>query len=155
MQIGDRIPDILGTDHQGRLLRRDDYRGGRLVLYSYPRANTSGCVAEACSLQACLPQLEALGYSVVGVSRDKPASQLRMAQANGLSFPLIADTDTELLQALGCWGEKVTMGRRTTGTLRTTYLVDEDGIIRHIFTPRDIKTKIHGQQILEYLGQQH
>lgn len=154
MNIGDKIPEILGTDQNGRTIKRSDYAGRKLVLYSYPKANTSGCTAEACSLQAHLPELAAAGYDVVGVSKDKEALQKKFADAQGLEFPLIADVDTTLLQALGCWGEKVACGRRTIGTLRTTYLVNEEGIIEKIFTPKEIKTKIHAEQILAYINQQ-
>ena len=136
MNVGDKIPEILGSDQNGRLLTRADFAGRKLVLYSYPKANTPGCTAEACSLQAHLAELSAAGYAVVGVSKDKEALQKKFADAQGLEFPLIADVETTLLQALGCWGEKVACGRRTIGTLRTTYLVNEEGIIEKIFTPK-------------------
>ena len=153
MNIGDKIPDVLGIDQDGREIKSSDYRVRKLVLYSYPKANTSGCTAEACSLQAHKQELEAAGYSIIGVSKDKQATQKKFADAQGLDFPLIADTDTTLLQSLGCWGEKVACGRKTIGTLRTTYLVNEDGIIEKIFTPKEIKTKIHAEQILDYIKQ--
>lgn len=149
MVVGDRIPEILGKDQNGKEIKSSDYRGKKLVLYSYPKANTSGCTAEACSLQEHKAQLAAEGYEIIGVSKDRAELQKKFADANGLEFPLIADTETTLLQELGCWGEKVACGRRTIGTLRTTYLVNEDGIIEKIFTPKEIKTKIHGQQVLE------
>lgn len=149
MVLGDRIPEILGKDQNGKEIKSSDYRGKKLVLYSYPKANTSGCTAEACSLQEHKAQLAAEGYEIIGVSKDRAELQKKFADANGLEFPLIADTETTLLQELGCWGEKVACGRRTIGTLRTTYLVNEDGIIEKIFTPKEIKTKIHGQQVLE------
>ena len=152
MNVGDKIPEILGSDQNGRLLTRADFAGRKLILYSYPKANTPGCTAEACSLQAHLAELSAAGYAVVGVSKDKEALQKKFADAQGLEFPLIADVETTLLQALGCWGEKVACGRRTIGTLRTTYLVNEEGIIEKIFTPKEIKTKIHAEQILAYLS---
>lgn len=152
MNIGDRIPDTLGTDQNGKEIKSSDYRGRKIILYSYPKANTSGCTAEACSLQARKAELEAAGYSIIGVSKDKAALQQKFAASNGLDFPLIADTDTTLLQQLGCWGEKVACGRRTIGTLRTTYLVNEEGIIEKIFTPKEIKTKIHAEQILDYIN---
>ena len=152
MNVGDKIPEILGSDQNGRLLTRADFAGRKLVLYSYPKANTPGCTAEACSLQAHLAELSAAGYAVVGVSKDKEALQKKFADAQGLEFPLIADVETTLLQALGCWGEKVACGRRTIRTLRTTYLVNEEGIIEKIFTPKEIKTKIHAEQILAYLS---
>lgn len=152
MTVGDKIPEVLGIDQDGREIKSSDYRGRKIVLYSYPKANTSGCTAEACSLQARKGELAAAGYDIIGVSKDKQALQKKFADANGLEFPLIADTDTSLLQALGCWGEKVACGRRTIGTLRTTYLVDEQGIIEKVFTPKEIKTKIHAEQILDYIN---
>ena len=151
MNVGDRIPEVLGTDQNGKEIRISDYHGRKLVLYSYPKANTSGCTAEACSLQAHRAELAAAGYDIIGVSRDKAETQKKFADAQGLEFPLIADTGTTLLQALGCWGEKVACGHRTVGTLRTTYLVNEEGVIEKIFTPKEIKTKIHAEQILEYI----
>ena len=152
MTVGDKIPEVLGIDQDGREIKSSDYRGRKIVLYSYPKANTSGCTAEACSLQAHKGELAAAGYDIIGVSKDKPALQKKFADSNGLEFPLIADTDTSLLQALGCWGEKVACGRRTIGTLRTTYLVDEQGIIEKVFTPKEIKTKIHAEQLLDYIN---
>ena len=154
MNTGDRIPEVLGIDQDGNEIKSSDYRGKKIVLYSYPKANTSGCTAEACSLQAHKAELEAAGHSIIGVSKDKKELQKKFADAQGLEFPLIADTDTTLLQQLGCWGEKVACGRRTIGTLRTTYLVNEDGIIEKIFTPKEIKTKIHAEQILDYINKQ-
>lgn len=124
------------------------------MLYSYPKANTSGCTAEACSLQAHKAELEAAGYAIIGVSKDKESLQKKFAETQGLEFPLIADTETTLLQALGCWGEKVACGRRTIGTLRTTYLVNEEGVIEKIFSPKEIKTKIHAEQVLDYINKE-
>ena len=151
MNIGDKIPEILGKDQNGKEIKASDYKGRKIVLYSYPKASTPGCTAEACSLQAHKAELQAAGYEIIGVSKDKEAAQKKFADAQGLDFPLIADTDTTLLQTLGCWGEKVACGRRTIGTLRTTYLVNEEGIIEKIFTPKEIKTKIHAEQILDYI----
>lgn len=152
MQIGDKIPEILGKDQNGNEIKASDYKGRKIVLYSYPKANTSGCTAEACSLQAHKAELEAAGYAIIGVSKDREGLQKKFADAQGLDFPLIADTETTLLQQLGCWGEKVACGRHTIGILRTTYLVDEDGVIQKIFTPKEIKTKIHAEQILDYIN---
>lgn len=153
MTVGDKIPEILGIDQNGKEIKSSDYRGKKIVLYSYPKANTSGCTAEACSLQAHKEELKAKGYEIIGVSKDKVELQKKFADAQGLEFPLIADTSTELLQALGCWGEKVACGHRTIGILRTTYLVNEEGIIEKIFLPKEIKTKIHAEQILDYIKQ--
>lgn len=154
MNIGDKIPEILGIDQDGHEIKASDYQGRKIVLYSYPKANTSGCTAEACSLQAHKEELAAAGYDIIGVSKDKQALQKKFADTQGLHFPLFADTETTLLQQLGCWGEKVACGRKTIGILRTTYLVDENGIIQKIFTPKEIKTKIHAEQILQYINKE-
>ena len=153
MNIGDRIPEILGVDQNGNTIKSSDYKGRKLILYSYPKANTSGCTAEACSLQAHKEELAQAGYNIIGVSKDKQELQKKFADTHNLSFPLIADTETTLLQSLGCWGEKVACGRRTIGILRTTFLVNEDGIIEKIFTSKELKTKIHAEQILDYIHQ--
>ena len=149
MKIGDKIPEILGIDQNGKEIKASDYRGRKIVLYSYPKANTGGCTAEACSLQQHKSELEKAGYAIIGVSRDKVETQKKFSEKYDLHFPLIADTDTTLLQQLGCWGEKNMYGRKTMGILRTTYLVNEEGIIEKIFTPKEIKTKIHAEQILQ------
>lgn len=152
MQVGDKIPEIFGVDQDGKEIKASDYRGKKLILYTYLKANTPGCTAEACSLQAHKEELAAAGYAVVGVSKDRVELQKKFADKQGLDFPLIADTETTLLQAIGAWGEKVNYGRRTLGILRTTYLVNEEGIVEKIFTPKEIKTKIHAEQILDYIN---
>lgn len=154
MNVGDRIPEVLGKDQQGREIKASDFAGRKVVLYTYPKANTPGCTAEACSLQQHMDELAAKGYAVVGVSKDKAETQAKFAENYNLKFPLIADTDTTLLQALGAWGEKTNYGKTTMGTLRTTYLVNEEGIIEKIFTGKEINTKVHAEQILEFLDKQ-
>lgn len=151
MNVGDRIPELLGVDQNGNQIKSSDYKGRKIILYSYPKANTSGCTAEACSLQAHKAELAEAGYEIIGVSKDRQELQKKFADAQGLEFPLIADTETTLLQKLGCWGEKVACGRKTIGTLRTTYLVNEEGIIERIMGPKEIKTKIHAEQILKLI----
>ena len=151
MNIGDRIPEILGIDQNGKEIKASDYKGRKIILYSYPKANTSGCTSEACSLQSHKSDLEAAGYAVIGVSKDKQELQKKFADKYNLDFPLIADTDTKLLQQLGAWVEKNMYGKKTMGILRTTYLINEEGIIEKIFTPKQIKTKIHAEQILDFI----
>lgn len=151
MNVGDKIPELLGVDQNGNQIKSSDYKGRKIILYSYPKANTSGCTAEACSLQAHKAELAEAGYEIIGVSKDRQELQKKFADAQGLEFPLIADTETTLLQELGCWGEKVACGRKTIGTLRTTYLVNEEGIIERIMGPKEIKTKIHAEQILKLI----
>ena len=153
LEKGTIAPGFTLNDKDGNAVSLSDFTGKKVVLYFYPKDNTPGCTAEACSLQAHKAELAAKGYEIIGVSKDKQALQKKFADAQGLEFPLIADTETTLLQALGCWGEKVACGRRTIGTLRTTYLVNEQGVIEKIFTPKEIKTKIHAEQILDYIKQ--
>ena len=121
MKIGDRIPEILGTDQNGRQIKSSDYRGRKIVLYSYPKANTSGCTAEACSLQAHRKELAEAGYEIIGVSRDRQELQKKFADSHGLEFPLIADTDATLLQQLGCYGGNTAhhLPRQRGGNRRT------------------------------------
>lgn len=149
MNIGDKLPEILGTDQDGKTIRTADYADRKFILYTYPKDNTSGCTAEACSLRDHKDELEKLGYEIVGVSKDSAASHKKFIEKHELNFPLIADTDTTLLQQLGAWGEKNMYGKKTMGTLRTTYLIDENGCVADIFLPKQIKTKEHAQQIID------
>ena len=153
MNIGDKIPEFLGVDQRGREIKASDYKGRKIVLYSFPKAGTPGCSSEACSLQQHRLELQAAGYAVVGVSKDRQETQRKFADKYKLCFPLIADTEATLLQELGCWGERVICGRKTLGILRTTYIVDENGVIEKIFMPKEIKTKIHAEQILNYIAE--
>lgn len=153
MEIGQQIPEVLGTDQHGNEIKASDFRGRKLVLYTYPKANTAGCTAEACSLQQHRSELEAEGYAIVGVSKDKAETQAKFADKYGLTFPLIADTSTQLLQALGAWGEKTMCGKTTVGIIRTTYLINEEGIVEKIFTGKQVKTKEHGEQLLAAIRQ--
>lgn len=148
MNVGDKAPEILGKDEEGRDIRLSDYSGRKLVLYFYPKDNTSGCTSEACSLRDHYQQLQAAGYEVVGVSKDSAASHQKFKEKHELPFPLIADVDHTLLEAMGAWGEKSMYGRKTMGTIRTTFIINEEGIIEQIIAGKQIKTKEHAQQIL-------
>ena len=148
MNIGDKAPELLGIDQDGKEIKLSDYAGRKLILYFYPKDNTSGCTAEACSLRDYASELAAKGYSVVGVSSDSEASHRKFIDKNSLPFPLIADTDQRLQKEMGVWGEKSMYGRKYMGTLRTTFIIGPDGTIERIFTPKEIKTKIHAEQIL-------
>lgn len=149
MNIGDKAPEILGKDEQGQDIRLSDYKGRKLVLYFYPKDNTSGCSAEACSLRDHYEELQGKGFEVVGVSKDSAVSHVKFKEKYGLPFPLIADVNHELLESMGAWGEKVMCGKRTVGTIRTTFILNEEGIIEKIFTGKQVKTKEHAEQILE------
>ena len=148
MNIGDKAPEILGKDEQGRDIRLSDYKGRKLVLYFYPKDNTSGCTAEACSLRDHYGELQAKGYEVVGVSKDSAQSHQKFKEKYQLPFPLIADVDHTLLEAMGAWGEKSMYGKKVVGTIRTTFVINEEGIIEQIMAGKQIKTKEHAQQIL-------
>lgn len=148
MTTGDKAPEILGKDQNGNEVRLSDFAGKKLILYFYPKDNTSGCTAEACSLRDNLPELAGKGYAVVGVSPDSEASHQRFIEKHGLPFTLIADTDHTLAEQMGAWGEKSMYGRKYMGILRTTFIISPDGTIEHIFGPKQIKTKEHGNQIL-------
>ena len=151
MNIGDKAPELLGVDQNGNEVKLSDFAGQNLVLYFYPKDNTSGCTAEACSLRDNIGALAAKGYRIVGVSSDSEASHKKFIAAHDLQFPLIADTDHRLQEQMGVWGEKSMYGRKYMGTFRTTFLIGPDGRITRIFGPKEIKTKIHADQILAVL----
>lgn len=148
MKVGDKAPELLGRDEEGRELRLSDYAGRKLVLYFYPKDMTSGCTAQACSLRDNYAELRKQGYEVVGVSVQDEKSHQRFIAKNELPFHLIADTDLTLNQAFGTWGEKSMCGRKYMGTLRTTFIINEQGVIERIMLPKEIKTKDHARQIL-------
>ncbi|WP_315367341.1 thioredoxin-dependent thiol peroxidase [Prevotella koreensis] len=148
MNIGDKAPEILGRAQNGNEIRLADFAGRKLVLYFYPKDSTSGCTAEACSLRDNYTELRKQGYEVVGVSIQDEKSHLKFIEKNQLPFNLIADTDKSLNEKFGVWGEKSMYGRKYFGTFRTTFIINEEGIIERIFLPKEIKTKIHGEQIL-------
>lgn len=148
-QIGDKVDDLLGTDAEGREVRLSQYPGRTVALYFYPKDNTSGCTAEACSLRDSYQQLLDSNVQVIGCSVDSEDSHRKFADKHQLPFPLIADTDHRLVEAMGVWGEKSMYGRKYMGTFRTTFIIAPDGTITDIIGPKQIKTKIHGQQLLD------
>lgn len=148
IQTGDKAPEILGTDQNGKEIKLSDFKGKKLALYFYPKDNTSGCTAEACSLRDGYQDLLAAGYAVVGVSKDSAKSHQGFITKQDLPFSLIADTDTTLQQQFGVWAEKKLYGRSYMGTLRTTFIINEDGIVESIIGPKEVKTNDHANQIL-------
>lgn len=148
MQIGDKAPEVLGHDENGKEIRLEQFQGQKLVLYFYPKDNTGGCTAEACSIRDNYSELRKKGYAVVGVSVDSAASHQKFKAKHELPFPLIADTEHTLVEQMGVWAEKSMYGRKYFGTLRTTFIINEEGVIENIILPKQIKTKIHGEQLL-------
>lgn len=147
LTVGDRIPEVLGIDQNGKEIKASDLAGKKVVIYFYPKDNTPGCTAEACSLRDGYADLRAAGYEVIGVSKDSEASHRKFIEKQSLPFTLIADTDTTLNQAFGVWVEKTMAGRKYMGTVRTTFLVDETGCITDVL--KKVDTKNHAVQILD------
>ena len=147
LQKGDKAPYFEGPDQDGNIIRLSDFAGRRLVLYFYPKDSTPGCTAEACDLRDNYQRFLDLGYAVVGVSKDSTASHQKFIARYGLPFPLISDPETAILQAYEAWGEKKNYGKVSMGTLRKTYVIDENGVITDIISKVD--TKNHAAQILK------
>ncbi|PVX50815.1 peroxiredoxin Q/BCP [Balneicella halophila] len=149
LKEGYKAPYFEGKNQDDKLIKLSDYEGKKLILYFYPKDNTAGCTAEACNLNDNYAELTSKGFEVLGVSPDSIESHLKFIAKHNLSFNLIADTDKEILEKYGVWGEKNMYGRKYMGVKRTTFIIDEDGTIIKIF--KRVKTKEHTQQILEAL----
>ncbi|MEM1220168.1 MAG: thioredoxin-dependent thiol peroxidase [Bacteroidota bacterium] len=147
LKEGDQAPDFQGTLEDGTAVSLQDYKGKKLVLFFYPKANTPGCTAEACSLRDHYSELQGKGFELLGVSPDSERSQTNFKNKFEFPFHLLADKDRVALEAYGVYGPKKFMGRDTVGVYRTTFVIDENGTIDKIFNK--VKTKEHAQQILE------
>lgn len=147
LKVGDKVPDFKGVDQDDNIISYQDYAGKKLVVFFYPKASTPGCTAEACDLRDNENALKAQGYHVIGVSADSVKRQKNFAEKNSLPFPLIADENHDVLNAFGVWGPKKFMGREFDGIHRTTFIIDENGIITDVI--EKVKTKEHANQILE------
>ena len=148
IQPGDKVPDVLGVDENGKTISLSDFKGKKVALYFYPKDMTSGCTAQACNLRDNYAELLDAGYQVVGVSVDPAASHVRFREKNSLPFPLITDTDHKLVEQFGVWAEKKLYGRTYMGTLSTTFIIDPDGTVERVIGPKEVKTKDHAAQIL-------
>ena len=147
LQIGDTAPNFQSFDEAGNSVSLADYNGKKLVLFFYPKASTPGCTAEACDLSDNYTRFTTLGYDVLGVSADSAKRQINFKKKYGLPYPLLADEDKSVINAFGVWGSKKFMGKEYDGIHRTTFVIDENGIILDIITK--VKTKAHTSQILE------
>lgn len=148
LQVGDKAPSVLGVNQDGKELKLADFVGKKVVLYFYPKDNTPGCTAQACSLRDNYDDLRKAGYEVIGVSADSASSHQKFISKQNLPFNLIADIDKKLSELFGTWGEKSMYGKSYMGMFRTTFLLDETGTITRIMLPKEVNTKIHAEQIL-------
>lgn len=143
------MPEVLGYNQDGTEIKASDFAGRKLALYFYPKDMTSGCTAQACSLRDGYEDLRKAGYAVVGVSVDDARKHQRFIEKNALPFDLIADTEHKLVEQFGVWAEKKLYGRAYMGTLRTTFIFNEEGVLERIISPKEVKTAVHASQILE------
>ena len=146
LKIGDRMPDFEVVDQDGNNVSSKDLIGKKTVVYFYPKDNTSGCTAEACSIRDNYEALLARGYNVVGVSKDSAASHRKFIEKYALPFTLLSDTSTMMLQSFGAWGEKKMYGKTVLGTIRRTFIFNEEGILERI--SEKVDTKNRADQIL-------
>ncbi len=146
LQIGDKMPHFEVMDQSGNMVSSDSFTGKKTIIYFYPKDNTSGCTAEACNLRDNYDTLVAAGYNVVGVSKDSAASHTKFIEKHSLPFTLLADTTTQMQQDFGVWAEKKLYGRTYMGTLRKTFIFNEEGVLEKIIEKVD--TKNHAAQIL-------
>lgn len=146
LEIGDKMPEFTLLDQDGKEHTSSEYLGKKTVVYFYPKDSTPGCTAEACDIRDNYERFLSLGYNVIGVSKDSVASHRKFADKYSLPFTLLSDPSTDMLQAFGSWGEKKMCGKVSVGTLRTTFIFDENGIVVDVI--KKVDTKNHTAQIL-------
>jgi peroxiredoxin Q/BCP len=147
LREGDKVPDFTARDQDGNLISLSDFKGKKLIIFFYPRANTPGCTAEVCNLRDNYEALQQAGYSLLGVSADSMRKQANFRNKYRLPFPLLADTEREVIDAFGVWGKKKFMGRVFDGIHRITFIIDEDGMVEKVIDK--VKTERHTKQILD------
>jgi peroxiredoxin Q/BCP len=146
LKAGDKAPNFSAKDEQGHTISLGDYKGKKLVVFFYPKASTPGCTAEACNLNDNFDRFQAQGYEILGVSADSAKRQSNFKEKYGLQYPLLADEDKSVIEAFGVWGPKKFMGKEYDGIHRTTFVIDESGLIEDVISK--VKTKDHTAQIL-------
>jgi peroxiredoxin Q/BCP len=147
LKVGDKAPNFSGLDQNGTSHKLTDYTGKKLVVFFYPKASTPGCTAEACDLRDNYARFQSNNYALLGVSADNAKAQLKFVEKYDLPFPLLADEEKSVIQAFGVWGPKKFMGKEYDGIHRTTFVIDENGVIEEVIT--EVKTKAHSAQILK------
>lgn len=149
LQKGDKAPDFSLSDQNGNLVSLSDYRGKKLVIYFYPKANTPGCTAESCSLRDSYDDFKEKGFSIIGVSADSVSAQKNFSEKYNFPFPLLADTEKNMIKSYHAWGKKRMYGKEYEGIMRFTFIIDENGLILKVVTKVD--TKNHATQLLSDL----
>ncbi len=147
LKVGDKAPDFSALDQDGNTITLADYEGKKLVVFFYPKASTPGCTAEACNLNDNYERFKAQGYEILGVSADSAKRQQNFKNKYGFQYPLLADEDKSVIEAFGVWGPKKFMGKEYDGIHRTTFVIDENGVLEDVITK--VKTKAHTDQILK------
>lgn len=150
LKPGDKAPELSGNDESGNIVSLKDYKGRKLILFFYPKDDTEGCTAESCSLRDNYSKLKKLGFDILGVSADTNKKHMKFRDKYQLPFRLLADTEKEVINRYGVWGEKKFMGRVFDGIIRTTFVIDQNGFITHIVDK--VKTKNHGEQIISLIS---
>ena len=148
IEVGQRLPEVLGKAQDGNEIKLSDFAGKKLVLYVYPKDNTPGCTNQACNIRDNYSALLREDYAILGVSIQSEASHKKFIEKYSLPFPIIADTEKVLVEQLGVYGEKKMCGKVGMGTFRTTFITDENGVVTRIIGPKQIKVKEHAEQIL-------
>jgi len=147
LKPGDKAPEINAIDQNGNTVNLEDFKGNKVILFFYPKANTPGCTAEACNLRDNYDDLLKRGFKIIGVSADNGTRQKNFAEKYELQFPLIPDVDKKIIKDYGVWGLKKNYGREYEGIFRTTFIISEDGTIEKVF--KKVKTKEHTEQIIK------
>ncbi|MES2376168.1 MAG: thioredoxin-dependent thiol peroxidase [Bacteroidota bacterium] len=150
LKAGDKAPNFTAKDQNGKTVSLADFKGKTLILYFYPKDDTPGCTAEACDFRDNYQSLVGKGYEVIGVSTDDEKSHKKFETKYSLPFPLVADTDHSIVNAYDVWGEKSMYGKKFMGTIRTTFIIDADGVIKQVIDKVD--TKAASQQVLDLLA---
>lgn len=146
LKVGDKAPEFSAKDEQGNTVTLNDYAGKKLVVFFYPKASTPGCTAEACNLNDNFERFKSQGYEILGVSADSAKRQSNFKAKYDFKYPLLADEDKAVIEAFGVWGPKKFMGKEYDGIHRTTFVIDENGVLEDVITK--VKTKAHAEQIL-------
>jgi len=146
LKVGDKAPNFEALDQDGNTIKLEDYAGKKLVLFFYPKASTPGCTAEACNLSDNYTRFTSKGYDVLGVSADSQKRQSNFKNKFSFPYPLLTDEDKKVIEAFGVWGPKKFMGKEYDGIHRTTFIIDENGVLEDVITK--VKTKAHTEQIL-------